>query len=105
LISIKSRYSSIVGGQCNLLSCYSYRSSIIGGCCNTITGTSSNSVILGGNSLTLTGQCNTALTQHLWIAGSVSPNNGSNFGQTQDVFVSGFGTFSFINGVLTGIAV
>lgn len=66
-------------------------SSIIGGYSNTITGTSSNSVILGGNSLTLTGQCNTALTQHLWIAGSVSSNSGSDFGIS--------GSFSTINNI------
>ena len=66
---------------------------------------SENSVILGGRNLQLTNQCNTALTEHLWIAGSVSPNNGSNFGHTQDVFVSGFGTFSFINGIFTGITI
>ena len=66
---------------------------------------SCNSVILGGNNLTLNNQSNTTLTQHLWIAGSVSPNNGSNFGVTNDYFVSGFGTFSFVNGVLTSVVV
>jgi hypothetical protein len=66
---------------------------------------SCQSVIIGGSNLELNNQSNTALTQHLWIAGSVSPDNGSNFGQTQDVYVSGFGTFSFINGVFTGLIV
>jgi hypothetical protein len=97
--------SSIIGGQCNTLSCYSAGSSIIGGYCNLITGTSSNSVILGGSGLTLTNTCDTSLTQHLWIAGSVSPNNGSNFGLTNDYFITGFGTFSFYNGVLINVIV
>ena len=94
--------SSIVGGQFNYLTCYSYSSSIIGGCCNSLSGTSSNSVILGGNNLTLTGQCNTALTQHLWIAGSFSPNCGTNFG-FDGSFTAGANTITVCNGVIVSI--
>jgi hypothetical protein len=103
--SCYTRNSSLIGGFGNAIFCYSCQSSIIGGFNNVIGTQSCNSVILGGNNLTLNNQCNTALTQHLWIAGSVSPNNGTNFGQTDDVFVSGVGTFSFINGVFTGLIV
>ena len=78
---------------------------IVGGCKNTLGTQSDNSVILGGNNLSLVNQPNTALTQNLWIAGSMSPNNGGNFGLTNDYFVSGFGTFSFNNGVLVNVIV
>jgi hypothetical protein len=82
---------------------YSYRSSIVGGHYNTIGTQSCNSVILGGNNLSLVNQCNTSLTQHLWIAGSVSPNNGNDFGINGDFYVSGFGTFSINNGIIVNI--
>ena len=94
----------VLGGRCNTISGTSRYSSIIGGQSATMSN-SCNSVILGGNNLTLNNQCNTALAQNFWIAGSVSPNNGTNFGQTRNVFVSGFGTFSFINGILTNVIV
>lgn len=104
-ISCYSNISSVIGGGFNEIDSYSNGSSVIGGCYNKIYNGSSNSVILGGTSLILNNTSDTVLAPNFWIAGSVSPNNGSNFGQSQDVFVSGFGTFSFINGIFTGITV
>lgn len=63
------------------------------------------SVILGGQNLQLTNQSDTVLVPNFFIAGSMSPNNGGNFGLTNDYFVSGFGTFSFNNGVLVNVIV
>jgi hypothetical protein len=103
-VLLVSSYSSVIGGFCNQSHCAKH-AVVIGGCRNIVGTSSNNSVILGGNNLTLINQCDTALTQHLWIAGSVSPNNGTNFGQTRNVFVTGVGTFSFINGVFTGLTV
>jgi hypothetical protein len=76
---LNSRYSSILGGRYNSVTNASLYSSIIGGQFGTVSN-SCNSVILGGQNLQLTNQNDTALTKHLWIAGSVSPNNGANFG-------------------------
>jgi hypothetical protein len=56
---------------------------------------------LGGNNLTLTSQSNTALTQNLWIAGSVSPNCGSDFGISG--CFSSITSICVINGIVTDI--
>ena len=96
--------SSIIGGELNTLTFSIYRSAIIGGCCNTIGTQSNNSIIIGGQNLNLTYQSNTVLLQHLWIAGSMSPNCGTNFGITDNVVISGSASLCFVNGILVSVA-
>lgn len=95
------RNSSIIAGSCNYLQGTSNGTSIISGYKNNIIN-SNNSVILGGNNLTLTSGDNTVLVPNLWISGTVSPNNGVEFG-TSGTFFIGSATFSICNGIITNI--
>jgi len=104
LINYGSQYSSIIGGYCNRITAASDWSAIVGGSYHTMSN-SCCSVILGGQNLQLTNHSDTVLVPNFFIAGSMSPNNGGNFGLTNDYFVSGFGTFSFNNGVLVNVIV
>ena len=60
-----------------------------------------NSAIIGGQSLSLYNN-DTVLVQNLWIAGTVSPDNGVAFG-TSGTFFIGSATFSICNGIITNI--
>lgn len=94
--------STIIGGYNNNIHNSISYSSIIGGKFNQLGTQSCNSVILGGNGLSLVDQCNTALTQHLWIAGSVSPNNGGDFGVNGNF--SGFTSLCIVNGIVVSVS-
>jgi len=93
-------FSTIVGGRCNTLSCSRY--SIVGGQCNTLSN-SCNSAIIGGVCLTLTSNNCTVLVPNLLIAGSMSPNCGTNFGITQNVIITGSASLCFVNGILISV--
>ena len=97
-----------------------YRGAIIGGIQNSISqnyGTNCNSVIVGGYQNLIGGSKNSAiiggtsqrlytndtvLVPNLWISGTVSPNNGVEFGTTGTFFI-GSATFSICNGIITNI--
>ena len=93
-------FSTIVGGYRNTLSCSRY--SIVGGQCNTLS-CSCNSAIIGGVCLTLTSNNCTVLVPNLLIAGSMSPNCGTNFGITQNIIITGSASLCFVNGILISV--
>jgi len=122
-VSCNSYRSSIVGGFCNTLD-GSSNSSIVGGSNNNISGASGGSAtmfstivggrfntlscsrysaIIGGVCLTLTSNNCTVLVPNLLIAGSMSPNCGTNFGITQNIIITGSASLCFINGILISV--
>ena len=103
LIGKNSNYSSIIGGFNNILFYTTYRSSILGGHSNTIGTQSCNSAIIGGQNLNLTCQSNAVLVPNLLIAGSMSPNCGTNFGITDNIIITGSVSLCFINGILISV--
>jgi hypothetical protein len=112
--------SAIIGGDFNQVGSSQSRAAVIGGQQNVIStgyGSGCNSVIIGGYQNVMKGACNSAiiggqslslynndtvLVQNLWIAGTVSPDNGVAFG-TSGTFFIGSATFSICNGIITNI--
>ena len=111
---------AVLGGFSNQIGASQYRAAVIGGQSNVIStnyGSGCNSVIIGGYQNVMKGACNSAiiggqslslynndtvLVQNLWIAGTVSPDNGVAFG-TSGTFFIGSATFSICNGIITNI--
>ena len=111
---------AILGGAGNQIGANQYRGAIIGGYGNVIStnyGLGCNSTIIGGYQNVMKGACNSAiiggqslslynsdtvLVPNLWISGTVSPNNGVEFG-TSGTFFIGSATFSICNGIITNI--
>ena len=111
---------AVLGGLINKIGKYQYRAAVIGGQYNRISpnyGTGCNSTIIGGYQNEIKGACNSAiiggqslslynsdtvLVPNLWISGTVSPNNGVEFGITGTFFI-GSATFSICNGIITNI--
>ena len=110
----------VLGGYSNQIGASQYRAAVIGGQSNVIStnyGSGCNSVIVGGYQNVMKGACNSAiiggqslslynsdtvLVPNLWISGTVSPNNGVEFG-ISGVFFIGSATFSICNGIITNI--
>ena len=96
-----SYYSTIIGTRDSCIDSSEY-SSILAGGINTICD-SNCSVILGGNNLTLNNKCNTVLVPNFFIAGSMSPNCGNNFGWSGCISIPGsMNTINVCNGVIIG---
>ena len=93
--------STIVSGDNNKIFC-SQRSSIIAGYQNCIF-CSNDSVILGGNGLSMSSLSCSVLVTNLLIAGSMSPNCGTNFGITDNIIITGSASLCFINGILISV--
>ena len=111
---------AVLGGLSNKIGKYQYRAAVIGGQYNRISpnyGSGCNSTIIGGYQNEIKGACNSAiiggqslslynsdtvLVPNLWISGTVSPNNGVEFGITGTFFI-GSATFSICNGIITNI--
>ena len=111
---------AVLGGYGNQIGANQYRAAVIGGQSNVIStnyGSGCNSVIIGGYQNVMKGACNSAiiggqslslynsdtvLVPNLWISGTVSPNNGVEFG-TSGTFFIGSATFSICNGIITNI--
>ena len=111
---------AVLGGAGSQIGVNQYRGAIIGGYGNVIStnyGSGCNSVIIGGYQNVMKGACNSAiiggqslslynsdtvLVPNLWISGTVSPNNGVEFG-TSGTFFIGSATFSICNGIITNI--
>jgi hypothetical protein len=96
-----SERSAIINGCCNQIECNSFNSVIIGGGNNTISG-STQSAIIGASNLTLNNQNQTTFARNFWIAGSMSPNSGVNFGVSA-TFSVGSSVVTVCNGIIISI--
>lgn len=96
-----SERSTIINGRCNQIECNSFDSVIIGGGYNMISG-STQSAIIGASNLTLNNQNQTTFTRNFWIAGSMSPNSGVDFGVSA-TFSAGSSVITVCNGIIISI--